>query len=261
MNISVKIYPWESPKIFKDNNLNLKEGDKVIVGAEREIENGEVVAVNVKADRADQENGLILRRANASDFELIERYQGKEKEALRFCQAEIKKNDLPMKLTGVHFSFDGSKIIFSFTAGKRVDFRNLIKTLSQHFQKSVRLQQIGSRDEARMVGGLGICGKELCCRIFNGNLKSVSAENARIQQLGQRGSDRISGLCGRLRCCLGYESEQYKKASVGFQGLRSAVTVNGEKGKIIEKHVLAREVTVEFEDRTRKRVDVKDIKN
>ena len=258
MNVLVKIYPWESPRVFRDNNLNLKGGDKVIVGVEREIENGKVVAVNVKAG---QEEGLVLRRANVSDLELIERYQGKEKEALGFCQTEIRRNELPMKLTGVHFSFDGSKIIFSFTAGKRVDFRNLIKALSQHFQRSVRLQQIGSRDEARMVGGLGICGRELCCRIFNGNLRSVTAENARIQQLGQRGSDRISGLCGRLRCCLSYESEQYKEASIGFQGLRSIVTVDGEKGKIIERHVLAREVTVEFEDRTRKRIEVKDIKN
>ena len=240
MNVSVKIYPWESPKIFRNDNFDLDEGDRVIVEAEQGIENGEVTAVNVeygKNKNKEEEEKSVLRRANASDLELIKRYREKRKEALSVCRAEIKKNNLPMKLAGARFSFDGSKVIFPFTAEKRVDFRNLIRTLSQHFQKSVRLQQIGSRDEARAVGGFGICGRELCCEALGGNMKSVTAENARVQQLGQRGSDRISGLCGRLRCCLGYESEQYKKASAGFPNLWAKVTVKGKEGKIIEKHI------------------------
>lgn len=262
MNVSVKIYPWENPRIFEAGSFDLKEGDQVIVETEWGVENGEVKALDVESkDKKEKEKEKsILRRANASDLELIERYREKRKEALDVCREEIKKNNLPMKLAGAHFSFDGSKVVFPFTAEKRVDFRNLIRTLSQHFQKSVRLQQIGSRDEARTEGGLGICGRELCCGVFNGNLKSVTAENARVQQLGQRGSDRLSGLCGRLRCCLGYESEQYKKASAGFPAFRAKVTVNGKEGKIIEKHILAREVTVEFKDRTRKRMGVEEIK-
>ncbi len=260
MNVSVKIYPWEDPKIFGDNNFDLKEGDQVIVKTEWGIENGEVVAADVKGGKKkNEETKPVLRRANASDSELIERYREKRKEALETCRAEIKKNNLPMKLAGAHFSFDGSKIVFPFTAEKRVDFRGLIRTLSQRFQKSVRLQQIGSRDEARTVGGIGACGREICCGVFSGNLKSVTAENARVQQLGQRGSDHLSGLCGRLRCCLAYESEQYKKASAGFPAFRAKVTINGKEGKIIEKHILAREVTVEFKDKTRKRVSLSEI--
>ena len=261
--VSVRVYPWENPRIFENNSFDLKEGDQVIVETEWGIENGEVSAANVEDENKkgkEKEKRSILRRANASDLELIERYREKRKEALEVCRAEIKKDNLPMKLADAHFSFDGSKVVFPFTAEKRVDFRNLIRTLSQRFQKSVRLQQIGSRDEARAGGGLGICGRELCCGIFNGNLKSVTAENARVQQLGQRGSDRLSGLCGRLRCCLGYESEQYKKAGVGFPAFRAKVTVKGKEGKIIEKHILAREVTVEFKDKTRKRVGVEEVR-
>ena len=259
--VSIRVYPWESPKIFRNDNFDLEEGDQVIVETEQGIENGEVVAADIedggKEDKEEEKS--VLRRANASDTELIKRYQKKRKEALDICRAEIKKNNLPMKLADARFSFDGSKITFPFTAEKRVDFRNLIRTLSQRFQKSVRLQQIGSRDETRASGGFGVCGRELCCGVFGGNLKSVTAENARVQQLGQRGSDRISGLCGRLRCCLGYESEQYKKASVDFPGLWTKIKVNGKDGKIIERHILAREVTVEFKDRTRKRMKVEDV--
>ncbi len=229
---------------------------------EQGIENGEVIATEVKSGEKEnkEEEKSVLRRANASDLKLIKKYREKRKEALKICREEIKKNNLPMKLADAHFSFDGSKVIFPFTAEKRVDFRNLIRTLSQRFQKSVRLQQIGSRDEARATGGLGICGRELCCEALGGNLKSVTAENARVQQLGQRGSDRISGLCGRLRCCLGYESEQYKEASVGFPNLWAKVKINGKEGKIIERHILAREVTVEFKDRVRKRMRVEEVK-
>ena len=270
--VSVRVYSWENPRIFESGDLDLKTGDLVIVETEWGIESGKVVKSYIesrvedkkenkdKNGREKEEERTILRRANASDLKLIERYADKEAEALEICRAKAKKNDLPMKIISAHFSFDGSKIIFPFTAEKKVDFRELIKTLSQKFQKSIRLQQIGSRDEARMEGGFGLCGRELCCGKFSGGLKSVTAESARVQQLGQKGSDRLSGLCGRLRCCLGYEVEQYKEASVGFPRMRAEVTVKNKKGIIIDRHILAREVTVEFANRIRKRIPLEEIK-
>ncbi len=261
---SVRVYSWENPRIFESGDLDLKAGDLVIVETEWGTESGKVI--KVYTENKDENSGkkeeerTILRRANASDLKLVEKYADKGVEALEICKDEVKKNNLLMKIISAHFSFDGSKIIFPFTAEKKVDFRELIKTLSQKFQKSIRLQQVGSRDEARMKGGFGLCGRELCCGKFSGSLKSVTAESARVQQLGQKGSGRLSGLCGRLRCCLGYEVEQYKAASVGFPRIRAEVTVNNKKGVIIDRHILAREVTVEFANRVRKRFPLEEVK-
>jgi len=261
MNVSVKIYPWEPVKIFELGNFDLKMGDLVIVETEQGIESGEVVELDIKSDGDKEKQGSILRRANTSDLQLIKRYKARKSEALEACRVEIKKNNLPMKLMDTHFSFDGSKIIFPFTSERRVDFREVVRNLSKRFQKSIRLQQVGSRDEARAEGGFGICGRELCCNKLGlgGNLKSVTAESVRVQQMGQRGSDRLSGLCGRLRCCLAYEVEQYRELSVGFPNLRAKVKVNGKEGIVVEKHILSREVTVEFKDRVKKRVAVEEV--
>jgi cell fate regulator YaaT (PSP1 superfamily) len=117
---------------------------------------------------------------------------------------------LPMKVVAASYSFDGGSIIFAFIADGRVDFRDLVKNLSKQFQRSVRLHQIGARDEARQQGGFGICGRQLCCITFKGDLPSISSEMAKVQQILHRGSERISGLCGRLMCCLAYEADFYR---------------------------------------------------
>ncbi len=208
MKISVKIFPLDNPRIYDSGNWSVEVGDIVIISTDFGLESAEVKEINVSTK---EECLKIIRKATLIDLETIEKNKRKNKEAISLCKNLIKECKLSMKIVGVHFSFDGGKIVFLFIAEKRVDFRDLVRTLSKRFQKSIRLQQVGSRDEARGKGGFGVCGRELCCANFLGSLKSVTTEDAKIQQIGQRGSDRISGLCGRLKCCLGFEAEQYRE--------------------------------------------------
>ena len=208
MKISVKIFPLDNPRIYDSGNWSVEVGDIVIVSTDFGLESAEVKKINVSTK---EECLKIVRKATLIDLETIEKNKRKNKEALSICKNLVKECGLFMKIVGIHFSFDSGKIVFLFTAEKRVDFRDLVRTLSKRFQKSIRLQQVGSRDEAKGKGGFGVCGRELCCVKFLGTLKSVTTEDAKIQQIGQRGSDRISGLCGRLKCCLGFEAEQYRE--------------------------------------------------
>ena len=208
MKISVKIFPLDNPQVYDSGNWNIEVGDVVIISTDFGLESAEVKEINVDVKK---ECSKIVRKATLIDVETIEKNKQKIKEAMDVCKNLVKECGLFMKIVGVHFSFDGGKIVFLFTAEKRVDFRNLVRILSKRFQKSIRLQQVGSRDEAKGRGGFGVCGRELCCVNFLGSLKSVTTEDARVQQIGQRGSDRISGLCGRLKCCLGFEAEQYRE--------------------------------------------------
>ena len=172
----------------------------------------------------------------------------------------VKKRNLSMKIVDAHFSFDGGKVTFSFIAEKRVDFRELVKDLSKQFQRSIRLQQIGSRDEAKGKGGFGACGRRLCCMNFSGALQSVTIEDARLQQMGQRGSDRLSGLCDRLRCCLAFESDQYRQELETLPRDRQEVKWENKKGIVVDKNIMLRQVTVEFADRSKKKLSLDDIK-
>ena len=210
MKISVKIFPLDNPRIYDSGNWNVKIGDVVIINTDYGIESAEVKKINVSAEG---EYSKIIRKATLIDFEVIEKNNRKNEEAAEVCKNLVKKCGLFMKIVGAHFSFDDGKVVFLFTAERRVDFRDLVKMLSKRFQRSIRLQQVGSRDEARGRGGFGVCGRELCCIKFSGSLKSITTEDAKIQQMEQRGSDRISGLCGRLKCCLGFELEQYRENS------------------------------------------------
>ena len=209
MIISAKIFSWDDAYVFDTNGWDVCEGDTVIVNFDSGIDNAVIAKINTEPK--DKEILRIVRKANASDLEICERNREKENEAVKLCRQMVKKRDLPMKIVDAHFSFDGGKVTFSFIAEKRVDFRELVKDLSKQFQRSIRLQQIGSRDEAKGKGGFGACGRSLCCMKFSGALQSVTIDDARLQQMGQRGSDRLSGLCNRLRCCLAFESAQYKK--------------------------------------------------
>lgn len=210
MKISVKIFSLDNPQIYDSGNWNAQVGDVVIINTEYGIESAEVKKINVSIEG---EYSKIVRKATVIDFETIEKNSRKNEEATEVCKKLVKESKLSMKIVDAHFSFDGGKVVFLFIAERRVDFRGLVKMLSKHFQRSIRLQQIGSRDEARKKGGFGVCGRELCCIKFSGSLKSITTEDAKVQRMGRRGSDRISGLCGRLKCCLGFEAEQYKEDS------------------------------------------------
>lgn len=257
MKVSVRIYPWNGQFVYDSGNWNLNVGDNVIISRDSEIESAIVEKVNVDVG---EEVPKIIRKTTLMDMEVVERNKQKSKEALNVCKSFVKKERISMKIVDAHFSFDGGKVTFSFIAEKRVDFRDLLKALSKNFQRSIRLQQIGSRDEARKKGGHGTCGRELCCVKFSGSLQSVTTEDARVQQMGQRGSERLSGLCGRLKCCLGFESEQYREMLKSMPEIEQIVEMEGKKGKIIERNILLKEAVVEFGDKSKKRVSVNELK-
>ena len=211
---------------FSPGNLALAKGDKVIVETARGVEFGELVIPLRQVDEKDLVLPLkqVIRQATAEDEQILENNRGKEKEAFQVCLKKIAEHRLPMKLVDVEYTFDGNKIIFSFTADGRVDFRDLVKDLASVFRTRIELRQIGVRDEAKMIGGVGSCGRILCCASFLGDFEPVSIRMAKDQKLSLNPT-KISGICGRLMCCLKYENEGYRS------GCGAACATDGVAGK------------------------------
>jgi len=258
----VRFYLQDKIYNFSQNGLELVVGDTVIVETELGQESGEVVIVNQELDENKLEHPLrpILRKANNVDLERIKKYESKKKEGLEFCKKEIERHKLPMKLIDMSYSFDGSKITFYFISEARVDFRELVKNLTRYFQKSIRLQQIGSRDVARNFGGYGICGRELCCKKFLKKFKSISTNMAEKQQMVSRGSERITGLCNRLLCCLAYEEETYEELDKNMPKIGTKVKTDKGVGQVISKNILKQTVEVALDQETRITLPVSEIK-
>ena len=193
-----------------DNKLNT--GDRVIVETARGLECGEVATPNKTVDDAEISHPLkpLIRIATEKDLNHLAENKLKEKEAYRICEQKIANHKLEMKLVNVEYTFDNSKILFYFTADGRVDFRALVKDLASVFRTRIELRQIGVRDEAKMLGGLGICGKPFCCASFMGEFQPVSIKMAKEQGLSLS-PVKISGTCGRLMCCLKYEQNCYEE--------------------------------------------------
>lgn len=233
---------------FDPNELDLKAADKVVVKTSRGMEFGEVVAPPEEIPEEELTNPLkkVVRRATHEDDETLARNKAKEKEALEVCESKIQKHGLPMKLIDAEFVFDGSKLIFFFTAEGRVDFRELVKDLAGIFKTRIELRQIGVRDEAKMIGGLGPCGRRLCCTVFLGDFEPVSIRMAKEQDLPLNPL-KISGVCGRLMCCLKYEYEAYQdfKKRAPKRGL----TVETElgTGRLVDYNVPRELLIVELE--------------
>ncbi|MBI2915146.1 MAG: stage 0 sporulation protein [Firmicutes bacterium] len=208
---------------FDPNDLELEPHCRVIVETARGLEHGEVVVGPKAVAREDLVQPLksILRQADTEDEIRITENAQKESRALDTCLQKIQKHGLPMKLVDVEYTFDGGKIVFFFTAEGRVDFRELVKDLAATFRTRIELRQIGVRDEARMIGGLGPCGRPLCCATFLGDFEPVSIRMAKDQNLSLNPT-KISGLCGRLMCCLKYESDGYRAARAAGQATATA---------------------------------------
>ncbi|MEK7598427.1 MAG: regulatory iron-sulfur-containing complex subunit RicT [Patescibacteria group bacterium] len=245
MKVLVRVYSWESPKLYA-SDFPLAKGDKVVVAAEQSNEIGTVEESDIKTKEDPGEK--ILRVATARDNTVYAERLVERKGYLKICREEVKKMNLGMKLVDAAASLDGKQIIFSFTADSRVDFRDLVKNLSAQFKKSIRMQQIGSRDEARKLGGYGICGRELCCVRFGGNMQSITTDMARVQQIAHRGTERISGLCGRLMCCLAYEADQYREMLKGMPELWSSAETPEGKGIIIEINAIKQDIKIKLEN-------------
>ncbi len=196
---------------FDPVDIDLKMDDAVVVETARGVEYGEVVVPPKDVSEADVVQPLkqVLRRATDADIQKMQENADKEKAAYAIGLEKIEKHGLPMKLVDVEYTFDDSKVIFYFTADGRVDFRDLVKDLASVFRTRIELRQIGVRDQAKMLGGLGPCGRSLCCATFLGDFEPVSIKMAKEQNLSLNPS-KISGICGRLMCCLKFETDMYK---------------------------------------------------
>lgn len=272
----IQFAPWDKVYHFDANGLDIKVGDKVIVKTDLGKEIGEVIGLcnpensecikcheskaselpvagvsqgdanqESQDDKTTKEIKPIIRKATSVDLE--SRVSEEEiRKAFDFCKKMIDKHKLEMKLVDVNFSFDRSRVTFAFIADGRVDFRELVKDLTRNFNKSIRLHQIGIRDEARIMGDCGHCGRDLCCKKHLKDLASITSEMAEAQQVVHRGSERISGICGRLMCCLAYEQAGYEESQKKLPPIGAKVNVDGQRGVVIGHHVLKESVDVEF---------------
>lgn len=230
---------------FLPGNISFKEGDHAIVETARGLEYGEVVIVDKEVSEKEIVAPLktVVRRANAKDEKKLEENKQKEKDALDTCQKKINKHGLDMKLVDVEYTFDNSKIIFYFTADGRVDFRELVKDLAGVFKTRIELRQIGVRDEAKMLGGLGPCGRACCCSSFLGDFLPVSIKMAKEQNLSLSPT-KISGLCGRLMCCLNYEQEHYCQTRKRMPKLGSTVMSPEGEGVVVDNNAVTETVRI-----------------
>ncbi|MCL0041675.1 stage 0 sporulation family protein [Peptococcaceae bacterium] len=234
---------------FDLGDLDLKVGDKVIVETARGIECGYVVHGITEKKEEDLVMPLkkVLRKVNAEDEEKLKDNEKHLKYAYNIALKKIAKHGLPMKLIDVENTLDGSKIIFYFTADGRIDFRELVRDLAAVFKTRIELRQIGVRDEAKMVGGIGCCGRELCCASWLTDFIPVSIRMAKEQNLSLNPT-KISGACGRLMCCLNYENEIYEDAKKQFPEIGTRVESLNGKGQVIDFNIFKNTVTVELDD-------------
>lgn len=230
---------------FAPNNIKFKVGDNVIVETIRGVECGVIAISNRMIDDSELKSPLkpVIRLATKKDLLQVEANHDKEKDAFRICEQKIAKHKLGMKLVDVEYTFDGNKILFYFTADGRVDFRELVKDLASVFKTRIELRQIGVRDEAKMLGGVGICGRPFCCNTFLGEFQPVSIKMAKEQGLSLNPS-KISGTCGRLMCCLKYEQNVYDELISSTPAQGSYVQTQEGKGVVTEVNLLKGEVKV-----------------
>jgi cell fate regulator YaaT (PSP1 superfamily) len=234
---------------YSVSDLNIKEGDRVIVEHDRGMDYGKVVSPKCAAGaevKLKEPPKKIVRLAHDGDLRHIQENKAKAREVFTSCLKKIDEHRLEMKLVEAEYSFDRSKIIFYFTADGRIDFRNLVKDLAKMFKARIELKQIGVRDEARFVGGFGPCGRELCCAKFLKDFEPVTIKMAKEEGLPLN-PPKISGLCGRLMCCLNYEYEAYKALSKGMPREGERINTPQGKGKVIGINVFKRTAMVELE--------------
>ena len=234
---------------FDPADRQIKIGDHVIVETARGIEYGYVVLGNREVDETKVIPPLkpVIRMATDEDRAIEAKNKEKEKEAFKICQEKIKKHNLEMKLIDAEYTFDNNKVLFYFTADGRIDFRELVKDLASVFKTRIELRQVGVRDETKIMGGIGICGRPLCCHSYLSEFIPVSIKMAKEQNLSLNPT-KISGVCGRLMCCLKNEEETYEVLNSRLPGLGDAVTTSdGLKGEVHSVNVLRQTVKVVVE--------------
>lgn len=241
---------------FDPSDFEVIKGDHVIVETARGVEYGTVVCnpKDVEDDKVIQPLKPVIRIANERDDEQELQNKGKEKEAFNICLEKIKKHQLEMKLIDAEYTFDNNKVLFYFTADGRIDFRELVKDLAAVFKTRIELRQIGVRDETKIVGGIGICGRPLCCHSHLSEFIPVSIKMAKEQNLSLNPT-KISGVCGRLMCCLKHEEETYEELNRRLPNVGDFVaTKDGLKGEVQSVNVLRQMVKVIVENNDEKEI-------
>ena len=244
--IGVRFRPAGKIYYFAPGKFHIKKGQQVIVETARGIEFGHVVMgpKEVEEDQITQPLKSVIRLANNEDRKIEERNREKEKEAFQICLEKIRKHKLEMKLIDAEYTFDNNKVLFYFTADGRIDFRELVKDLAAVFRTRIELRQIGVRDETNLRGGIGICGRELCCHTYLSEFAPVSIKMAKEQNLSLNPT-KISGVCGRLMCCLTNEQETYEKLNSRLPSTGDTVTTpEGLRGEVQSLSVLRQLVKV-----------------
>lgn len=224
---------------FDPNEVSLKIGDYVIVETARGIECGQVAMSNRQLEDGDIVHPLkkMIRKANEEDIKKLEENKEKEKEAFKIWEQKTQQHKLNMKLVDVEYTFDNNKILFYFTAGGRVDFRALVKDLASVFRTRIELRQIGVRDETKMLGGIGVCGRPFCCSTFLEEFKPVSIKMAKEQGISLN-PNKISGVCGRLMCCLKYEYDAYTELLKKTPKIGAIVNTPDGKGIVVDQNLI-----------------------
>jgi cell fate regulator YaaT (PSP1 superfamily) len=237
---------------FDPGDLSIQKDDFVIVETVRGVEHGKVVIAKKQVGEHDIVLPLkkVVRIADQKDRMIVEENKQAAEEAYQVCNEKVNEHQLDMKLVDVEYTFDRNKIIFYFTADGRVDFRELVKDLAAIFRTRIELRQIGVRDEAKMLGGIGPCGRMLCCSTFLGDFDPVSIKMAKDQNLSLNPT-KISGLCGRLMCCLKYENDEYETAKEQLPDLGEIIATPHGAGKVVGLNLLERVLQVELKEQDR----------
>ncbi|MGD9144641.1 MAG: stage 0 sporulation family protein [Anaerolineae bacterium] len=256
-NRAGKVY-YFAPAQFKD----LKVGEYVVVETARGEEAGRIVIPPHQVSDKEIVRRLkpITRRASALDLTQMAYYQFKEQEALARCQDKVLEHNLPMKIVRAEFNYDGSRLVFFFASEKRVDFRKLVQDLARSFRARIELRQIGVRDEAKLMGGIGRCGLSLCCATWLTEFNPVSIKMAKLQDLPLSPMD-ISGVCGRLLCCLAYESDFYAEAKKKLPKRGKVIDTPHGRGKVTQVDMVKESVQVELENQVTVEVSHQELVN
>lgn len=254
--VSVKFRKEVKIQDFDAVGLPLKKNDRVIVETDIGVVMGTVMSeVRQAADDVHPDLKKVIRQATEEDSKIQKEHGLLERQAHEYCQERIRERNLPMKLIEVECIFDKSKIIFYFTAENRVDFRELVKDLVQRFKLRIELRQVGARQEARMIKGLAVCGREVCCASMLNNLDRVSVKMAKEQSMSLN-PEKISGLCGRLMCCLSFEYDGYVEMKKNMPKCGKVIHCDEGKCKVIRQNVLQGEIAVVLESGKEKIVRV-----
>src|SRR6056297_3328555 len=247
---------------FDPDDIELEKGESVIVETARGMEFGEIVLEKKEVGEEEIVAPLkkVTRKATMKDKEKNEKNKELEDEAFDICLEKIDKHGLPMDLIDVEYTFDHNKILFYFTADGRVDFRELVKDLARVFKTRIELRQIGVRDEAKMIGGLGPCGRRTCCDTWLRDFDPISIQLAKDQELALNPA-KISGLCGRLMCCLKYESDYYEEITEKMPEVGEKITLtNGSKAEVVDRNLIKQQVKLKNKDGDVIKFDLEEIK-